>query len=75
MGKRLKEHYVSGRKMALENSNGGLSFNNNLNGLGLCIKIKQKPTNYLHTHNKEKEKSSVTGHDASKDFICFDFFK
>lgn len=56
--------------MALENSNGGRSFNNNLNGLYLKIKLNTQ-TVYIHT--RKKKKSSVTGHSALKDFTCFDF--
>lgn len=46
MGKGLKDHYTSGREMALENSN--------LNDL--CIKIKLK-NHEISIHTRKKKKS------------------
>lgn len=36
-------------------------------------KNKIKKSWNIYTHKKEKEKSAVIGHNAYKDFTCFDF--
>ena len=48
MGRKIKEHYRSGKETALENSNRHLSFNNNLNGLYI------KSTKNIYTYMRKK---------------------
>lgn len=65
MDRGLKEHCTNGNEMAFENSNKGLSFNNNLNSLYI------KRTWNIYTHKKEKEKPAIIGLNALECFTCF----